>query len=147
PEFSELPTDDHITSADSTVGTIAYMSPEQARGEDLDVRSDLFSFGALIFEMATGHMAGETPAVIFDAILNRAPIAPVRLNAEISPKLEEIIQKLLEKDRKVRYQSAADLEADLRRLRRDTDLSRSAVVTAQLSAISSAPVSPPVEMP
>ncbi len=132
PTMSELPTDDHLTSPGSAVGTVAYMSPEQARGEELDVRSDLFSLGAVLYEMATGHMAfgGDTTAIIFDAILNRSPVAPVRFNAEIPSKLEEILNKLLDKDRKLRYQSAADLEADLRRLRREADVSRSVFVAA-----------------
>ncbi len=127
--LSEQPTvakaDDRLTEIGSTVGTVAYMSPEQARGEDLDERSDLFSVGAVVYEMATGRRAfgGETTAIIYEAILNRRPIAPARVNPEVSPKLEEIIDKLLDKDRSLRYQTAADLEADLRRLKRDSDAS------------------------
>ena len=129
PSEATVTAEEHLTSPGATVGTIAYMSPEQVRGEELDPRSDLFSFGVVLYEMATGRQAfsGSTTGVLFDGILNRAPIAPVRLNPQIPAELERIVNRLLEKDRDLRYQHASDLRADLKRLRRDTDFSRSAV--------------------
>src|SRR5438309_2936545 len=134
--------EEHLTSQGSALGTMAYMSPEQVRGKPLDTRTDLFSFGVVLYEMATGSLPfrGDTSGVIFDGIMNRAPLAPVRLNPDLPPKLEDIINRALEKERDLRYQHASDMKSELLRLKRDTETGRVGVASSASVTVAEAPV-------